>query len=240
MEKVYNKLVRDRIPEIIVGNGGEPFTRILDDKDSEPDNGEKEPKEDEEDIEKVKVEYFDLSLLKYVTKVLVNENGEERIIETGNVGDENDIIPHVQINKKNINKTVVKFVYTIQIANEGQIPGEATEITDYVPEGLVFVAEDNEFWTDEGNNVISTKQLEGTTLQPGETAQVEVVLRWVNGADNLGPKTNVAEISQDYNEENVPDRDSIPDNKKEGEAEEVEVNYENRQILEQVKQLIEG
>lgn len=31
MEKVYNKLVRDRIPEIIVGNGGEPFTRILDD-----------------------------------------------------------------------------------------------------------------------------------------------------------------------------------------------------------------
>ena len=33
MEKVYNKLVRDRIPEIIVGNGGEPFTRILDDKE---------------------------------------------------------------------------------------------------------------------------------------------------------------------------------------------------------------
>lgn len=29
MEKVYNKLVRDNIPEIIVGNGGTPFTRIL-------------------------------------------------------------------------------------------------------------------------------------------------------------------------------------------------------------------
>lgn len=189
----------------------------IDDKDSTPDNGEKDPKEDDEDIEKVKVEYFDLSLLKYVTKVLVNENGQERIIETGNVGDENDIIPHVQINKKNINKTLVKFVYTIQITNEGQIAGEAREITDYVPEGLVFVAEDNDKWVDEGNNVISTKQLEGTTLQPGETAQVEVVLRWINGANNLGPKTNVAEISEDYNDEGVPDRDSTPDNKKEGE-----------------------
>ena len=28
--KVYNKLVRDRIPEIIAGNGGECETRILD------------------------------------------------------------------------------------------------------------------------------------------------------------------------------------------------------------------
>jgi len=187
------------------------------DRDSVPDNGKEEPKEDDEDIEKVKVEYFDLSLLKYVTKVLINENGQERIIETGNIGDENDIIPHVQMNKKNIYKTTVKFVYTIQIKNEGQIVGEATEITDYVPEGLQFVAEDNELWTDEGNNVISTKQLTGTTLQPGETAEVEVTLRWINGEENFGAKTNVAEISEDYNEENVPDKDSTPDNKEEGE-----------------------
>ena len=150
------------------------------DRDSETDNGEGNPKEDDEDIEKVKVEYFDLSLLKYVTKVLVNENGQEKIIETGNIGDENDIIPHVQINKKNIDKTLVKFVYSIKITNEGQIAGEATEITDYVPEG-------------------------------------EVVLRWINGHDNLGPKTNMAEISEDYNKENIPDRDSTPDNKKDGE-----------------------
>lgn len=33
MEKVYNKLVRDKIPEIIIGNGGKPFTRILDDSE---------------------------------------------------------------------------------------------------------------------------------------------------------------------------------------------------------------
>ena len=33
MKKIYNKLVRDNIPEIIKKNGGIPTTRILDDKE---------------------------------------------------------------------------------------------------------------------------------------------------------------------------------------------------------------
>ena len=33
MVKTYDKLVRDNIPEIIQGNGGTPFTRILDDSE---------------------------------------------------------------------------------------------------------------------------------------------------------------------------------------------------------------
>ena len=86
-----------------------------------------------------------------------------------------------------------------------------------MPEGLKFEAIDNPNWTDEGDNVISTKQLEKKLLQPGESATVEVVLTWINSKDNLGLKVNTAEISEDYNDKNVPDRDSTPDNKKDGE-----------------------
>ena len=51
-------------------------------------------------------------------------------------------------------------------------------------------------------------------MQPGESAEVEIVFTWKNGTDNLGLKTNIAEITEDYNEYNTDDIDSTPDNKK--------------------------
>ncbi len=186
------------------------------DKDSTPD--EWNEGEDDQDIENVKVEYFDLSLLKFVSKVIIVEDGQEKISETGYNGHEDpEPVVKVELHKKKIEDVVVKFGYGITITNEGDVPGYATEITDYVPEGLKFEASDNPNWTDEGNNVISTKQLENTLLQPGESATVEVILTWINGEDNLALKTNIAEISEDDNEFDVPDKDSTPDNQKDGE-----------------------
>ena len=174
--------------------------------------------EDDQDVEHVKVEYFDLALLKYVTKVIVEENGKQQITETGYNGLEDpEPVVKVELKRKKLNEVVVKFGYGIKITNEGDIAGYAKEITDYIPEGLKFVAEDNPDWKDEGNNVISTRKLENTLLQPGESATVEVILTWINGADNLAEKTNTAEISEDHNEYDVPDRDSTPDNKVPGE-----------------------
>ena len=156
--------------------------------------------------------------MKFVSDVTVIEDGKETTTETGNTGDPNkDIIPKVEIHRKKINSTIVKFGYKIKVTNEGDIAGYAKEITDYVPEGLKFYEEDNKGWVDRGNNVISTTLLENTLLQPGESAEVYVVFRWINGATNLGLKTNIAEISKDYNEEGVPDRDSTPNNKVNGE-----------------------
>ena len=187
----------------------------IDDIDSIPN--EWNDGEDDQDYENVSVEYFDLSLLKYVTKAIVTEDGKTTTTKTGNNGSSKDITPKVEIHRKKINKTVVKFEYTIKITNEGDIAGYAKEIKDYVPNGLKFYAADNKNWKDEGNNVISTTALKNTLLQPGESATVTVVLRWINGEGNLNLKVNTAEISKDYNDKGVPDRDSTPDNQKKGE-----------------------
>jgi len=189
------------------------------DNDSEPD--EWNDGEDDQDIENVKVQYFDLSLLKFVKKVIVIEDGKEKITETGYNGHENpEPVVKVEIHKKKLNNVVVKFVYGITVTNDGDIPGYAKEVTDYVPQGLKFEQADNPLWTDEGNNVISTRQLENTLLQPGESKTIEVTFTWINGKDNLSLKTNIAEISEDENEYDVPDKDSTPDNKQDGEDDE--------------------
>ena len=60
MEQVFNKLVRDKIPEIIVNNGGEAFTRILDDDEFK-----------EELLKKLNEEYNEVK----------NSSGKDRIEE---------------------------------------------------------------------------------------------------------------------------------------------------------------
>lgn len=183
----------------------------IDDDDSVPDvwnDGE-----DDQDIEKIYVKYFDLALLKWVTKTIVTVDGQTTESETGFTPyDDPEPIAKVVIDKKKINKTTVKFVYKIMITNQGEIAGAATEITDYIPAGLQFVAEDNPLWEKTGDNTIATRALEGTILQPGESAEVEVIFTWINSSENLGTKTNIAEISEDYNDKGSPDIDSTPDN----------------------------
>ncbi len=188
----------------------------IDDKDSIPDKWNEG--EDDQDKEYVKLTYFDLALRKWVTHAIVVENGKETITQTGHKPeDDPEQVVKVELNRKKLSKIEVKFKYSIRITNEGDIAGYAKEITDYVPEGLKFVEADNPDWKDEGNNVISTRKLENKLLQPGESADVEVTLTWIKGTNNLGLKTNIAEISEDYNDKKVPDRDSTPDNKKSGE-----------------------
>lgn len=174
--------------------------------------------QDDDDFEKVIVKEFDLALRKWVTQAIVIDSNGQTVTETGHdAWDDPEQVVKVELHRKKLNEVTVKFRYSIRVYNQGDIEGYAKEVTDYVPEGLKFVAEDNQGWTDEGNNVISTRLLENTLLQPGEYADVEVILTWINNQENMGVMTNTAEISEDYNNYGVPDKDSTPDNKKPGE-----------------------
>ena len=205
--KVSDRKIKN-IAEITADNG--------DDIDSTPDNDN--PDEDDQDDEEVELKYFDLSLLKYVTKVIVNENGVVQETETGHTGEENpEPAVKVEINRKKFNQTTVTFIYTIKVTNEGEIEGYAKEVKDRIPEGLEFYAEDNPQWKILEDGIVTTDALADTLLKPGESATVQIALRWKRNENNLGLKINTAEISKDQNEYNTPDIDSTPDNNIDGE-----------------------
>ena len=149
---------------------------------------------------------------KDLVKIIITEDGVTKEIAVTT-----DALQKVEIHRKKIDKTIVKFVYNITVINEGEIAGYATEIKDYIPEGLEFIQEDNKGWNSGSGNVITTNALSNTLLEPGKSATVSVTLKWKNSENNLGLKTNVAEISKDKNDSNTPDIDSVPDNKVFGE-----------------------
>lgn len=176
-----------------------------DDIDSNPNNNVES--EDDTDKEYVRVQYFDLSLKKWVKEVKVTVDGKTTTTKT-NYKEDSDSIAKVDIIASKLKKTTVKFVYNIKVTNEGELPGYAYEIKDYIPNGLKFVAEDNKDWKKLKDGAVVTDKLKDTLLNPGESATVEIVLTWKISSTNLGLKTNYAEISSD----SANDIDSIPDN----------------------------
>ena len=133
-----------------------------DDIDSTPGNNELT--EDDIDREYVKVQYFDLSLKKWVTKTIVTYDGKTTTIKTG-YKDDSDGIAKVDLVSSKMKKTTVKFVYNIKVTNEGELPGYAYEVKDYIPKGLKFVAEDNKDWKELEDGTVVTEKLKDTLLR---------------------------------------------------------------------------
>ena len=149
-----------------------------------------------------------------MSKIIVIEDGVTKEI----LPSHKDELLKVEVHRKKLETTVVKFMYDLVVTNKGEIEGFAIEIKDYVPEGLRFVAEDNPNWTLNSDGTIVTNELAQTLLKPGDSAVVSVTLTWINGENNLGEKKNYAEISEDFNSKgDTPDIGSVPNNKNESE-----------------------
>ena len=174
----------------------------IQDSDSTPGNNN--PDEDDIDRENVYVKYFDLALEKTLNKAIVTTNGDRKEITGDGL--------KVEIHRKSINQTTIQFVYNVKVTNQGEIEGYATEVTDRIPNGLRFNKEANPDWTEVSDGVIKTNALAKTLLKPGESAQIEVVLDWVQSAENIGEFDNVAEITEDWNPYDSDDVDSTPGN----------------------------
>lgn len=185
------------------------------DEPTKPDNPEKPDEPDEPNKPTIpneeRTEGFDLSLKQYLSKITVtNSQG------TTTYDYENTNFAKIEIPAKYMNGSTVTLEYKIIVGNAGTISGYARKIVDYLPEGLNFSSETNPDWYkgDDGN--LYSVALMDKLLEPGQTEELKIVLTKNMNNNNNGTVTNIAEIYEASNDENVEDINSIPGDKIEG------------------------
>ena len=149
---------------------------------------------------------FDLQIKKYVKKVVVKENGKA-VKEINSTVAEKDNLIKIDIAKSKLNSTKVEVTYGLVIENVGNVPGSAVEITDTLPDGFKYIS--GGCWEVDGN-ILKTTELEDIALEPGDTAEIEMVTEWDVAQNELGLRQNKAEITDYYNEPELDDK--TPDN----------------------------
>lgn len=212
----------------------------VEDIDSTPDNDE--PDEDDIDIEKIKVNYFDLALRKFITGV--NDEAISNRVPVFSIENGEYVYTHPKDPVEVANGDIV--IYTLRIYNEGPQAGYADEVKDDLPEGLEFLP-DNSINTEyrwvmyDANGEVTENVADAVSIRTDYLSKAQAD---ETGRDNLiegfDPETmsqpdykdlqiafrvtepntsdrvliNTAEISEDSDEDGNPvvDIDSTPDN----------------------------
>ena len=155
---------------------------------------------------------FDLSLEKTITKMTV-----QNVAGTKSYTFADTKLAKVEIPGKYLNNSKVYVEYKIKVKNEGQVAGYARKIVDYMSPDFTFEQNNNPMWDKGADGNLYNESLAQTLLQPGQEKELTLVLVKTMTEDNTGIVSNVAEIYETYNEQNLEDHDSTVGNLEQGE-----------------------
>ena len=147
---------------------------------------------------------FNIKTDKTISELYVN--GKKQDIKNN----KNNIF-QVSVHRKELENTELKIKYIIKIENTGEIPGTAGIVTDQIPDGLEFYAEDNADYWQLKDGVAITDKLDGELIEPGGYKELEIVLRCTNLGDKVGLQTNKAVAENMKNDPNFEDSNSEDD-----------------------------
>ena len=105
----------------------------------------------------------------------------------------------IEINQKKILDCDLKVTYRIRITNNGEVAGKVGKIIEKIPDGFAFYKEDNSTNWQEENGVLINEDLANVNINPNDSIDVSIVLRWKNNENNFGVKINTVQISNNTN-----------------------------------------
>ena len=145
---------------------------------------------------------------KYTSDIYVNGVRKE-----GNDYAHADRILKIEVVASKIKSQNIQVVYTIRVTNSGKVAGKVGKVTDTIPSGFKFNALKNKaYWQVQNNNVVTTTELANKVLKPGEYADLQITLDWVQSDFNFGTKTNVVTIGEFSNNPGFEDEDKNNNN----------------------------
>ena len=154
------------------------------------------------DLGLCEAQIFDLDLEKVISKIVItNKEGTK----TYKFDDTN--LAKTEIRAKNLKDSNVVIEYKMKIKNNGQIPGYAKSIVDYLPSSLKFNSNINKDWYQKDSNLYNDS-LANEIINPGETKELTLILTKKMTESNTGLTNNKAEIAASYNEQGIEDIDS--------------------------------
>ncbi len=109
-------------------------------------------------------------------------------------------LPKLEIRTRNIPSADAWFMYIVTVKNEGELAG-SVEVIEYIPSGMQMKPERNPQWEVHANDAT----LKIDNLEPGETREYTIWLRYDNYLTNLGTKENKVRIAGTNNEAGFKD-----------------------------------
>lgn len=154
---------------------------------------------------------FDLRLDKTVSKIII-QNAKGTVTQEY----EDVTLAKAEIDAKQMNNTTVIIEYKIKVTNEGEVDAYVRKIVDNLGTDLKFSSELNKDWY-VSNGKLYNSSLANEKIKPGESKTVTLTVTKKMTENNTGLVNNTAEIVESYNEQGLPDIDSVAGNQAVGE-----------------------
>ena len=155
---------------------------------------------DTKELQKYEIEisklYYNFSIEKTIRSISLNGKNVQIL--------DNQLMK-VELKSSAIKKAELIASYNIRVKNEGEVRGKAT-ILEMLPEGYEIV-EAPEYWIARGDGNLEAE----VELNPGESRDLSITLKWINKESNLGAKSNTVKIEGTENDSNYTDRNREDD-----------------------------
>ena len=145
---------------------------------------------------------------KKVFNIEIDKELKEATIDGAKRTFRNGKFTKLDIPVKKILNSEVKVRYSINVRNTGEIKG-TTVVQENIPKYFTMNPSENPDWRIENGKIVS-KEIE---LNPGESKELSITLKWTNSKDNFGTLVNKAGIEKTKNNAGFEETDTEEEKK---------------------------